>query len=74
VNGVRGHGGMAVLFAMLANLVNLPAINVPAGITDGGLPVGLQIVADRFREDVCLRLARVAEQAMPWPRHARGMS
>jgi aspartyl-tRNA(Asn)/glutamyl-tRNA(Gln) amidotransferase subunit A len=74
VNGVRGHGGMAVMFAMLANLVNLPAINVPAGITDSGLPVGLQIVADRFREDVCLRLARIAEQTMPWPRHAPGMS
>jgi Asp-tRNA(Asn)/Glu-tRNA(Gln) amidotransferase A subunit family amidase len=68
VAGVTGHGGMAVMFAMLANIANLPAINVPAGITAGGLPVGLQVVGDRFREDVCLRLARIAEDVMRWPR------
>ena len=68
VCGQPTHAGMAVPFAMLANIANLPAICVPAGITKGGLPVGLQIVADRFREDVCLRLARILEQARPWPR------
>jgi aspartyl-tRNA(Asn)/glutamyl-tRNA(Gln) amidotransferase subunit A len=68
--GQATHAGMAVPFAMLANLVNLPAISVPAGLTRDGQPVGLQIVADRFREDVCLRLARFLEQAAPWPRHA----
>ena len=35
-----------------------------------GMPVGLQLMADRHRDDVCLRLARVLEQARPWPRHA----
>lgn len=64
------HGGMSVPFAMLANLVNLPAISVPAGTTATGLPVGFQIVADRHREDVCLRLARIMELAAAWPRHA----
>jgi Asp-tRNA(Asn)/Glu-tRNA(Gln) amidotransferase A subunit family amidase len=68
--GQATHAGMAVPFAMLANLVNVPAISVPAGLTRDGLPVGLQIVAERFREDVCLRLARILEQAAPWPRHA----
>jgi len=68
VAGVAGHGGMAVMFAMLANLTNLPAISVPSGLTESGLPVGLQVVADRFREDVCLRLARVAEDVLRWPR------
>ena len=70
VAGVPGHGGMAVMHGMLANLANLPAISVPAGSSPEGLPVGLQIVARRFREDVCLTLARVVEQARPWPRHA----
>ena len=70
VAGVAGHGGMAVMQGMLANLANLPAISVPAGLTSSGLPVGLQIVAPRFREDVCLGLAGVLEQARPWPRHA----
>lgn len=33
INGTEVHGGMAVVLAMLANLVNLPAISVPAGLT-----------------------------------------
>ena len=55
VAGVPGTRGMAVPQPMLANLVNLPAISVPAGLTAAGLPIGLQVVARRFREDVCLR-------------------
>ncbi|MGB0113511.1 MAG: amidase [Ilumatobacteraceae bacterium] len=70
VAGQPVHGGMASVLQMFANLMNLPAISVPAGHTADGLPIGLQIVASRFREDVCLRLARIAEQTMPWPRHA----
>jgi aspartyl-tRNA(Asn)/glutamyl-tRNA(Gln) amidotransferase subunit A len=65
--GRRVHAGMSVPFAMLANLWGSPAISVPAGITASGLPVGLHLMADRHREDVCLRLARVLEQARPWP-------
>jgi aspartyl-tRNA(Asn)/glutamyl-tRNA(Gln) amidotransferase subunit A len=68
--GQRVHAGMSVPFAMLANLVNLPAISVPAGLSSDGMPIGLQIVAHRHRDDVCLRLARLLEQAAPWPRHA----
>jgi Asp-tRNA(Asn)/Glu-tRNA(Gln) amidotransferase A subunit family amidase len=63
---------MAVPHPMLANLVNLPAISLPAGLTGAGLPIGLQVVARRFREDVCLTLAAIQEQARPWPRHAPG--
>lgn len=46
------------------------APDAPAGLTGAGLPIGLQVVARRFREDVCLALAAVQEQARPWPRHA----
>jgi aspartyl-tRNA(Asn)/glutamyl-tRNA(Gln) amidotransferase subunit A len=64
------HGGMAAMLTMFANLMNLPAISVPAGLTADGLPVGVQVVAARFREDRCLRLARIAELTIPWPRLA----
>jgi len=43
-------------------------LSVPAGITDSGLPVGLHIIGDQHRDDVVLRLARVLEEAQPWPR------
>jgi aspartyl-tRNA(Asn)/glutamyl-tRNA(Gln) amidotransferase subunit A len=66
------HAGMSVPFAMLANVWGSPAISVPAGVASDGLPVGLQIMADRHRDEVCLRLARVLEAARPWSRHAPG--
>jgi aspartyl-tRNA(Asn)/glutamyl-tRNA(Gln) amidotransferase subunit A len=72
IMGRRVHAGMSVPFAMLSNIWGSPAISVPAGTTASGLPVGLHLMADRHRDDVCLRLARVFEQARPWPRTAPG--
>ncbi|PSP94096.1 Asp-tRNA(Asn)/Glu-tRNA(Gln) amidotransferase GatCAB subunit A [Halobacteriales archaeon QS_4_62_28] len=37
------------------NLANLPAISVPAGKTDDGLPVGLQLVGPAFGEETLVR-------------------
>jgi aspartyl-tRNA(Asn)/glutamyl-tRNA(Gln) amidotransferase subunit A len=59
-----------VPFTMLANLCWNPAVSVPAGLTADGLPVGLQVVGRRHADDVVLRLARLYEQARPWPRLA----
>ncbi len=70
IGGQRCHGGTAALLTMFANVANLPAITVPAGLTADGLPIGLMITARRHREDICLRLARIFEQAAPWPLHA----
>jgi aspartyl-tRNA(Asn)/glutamyl-tRNA(Gln) amidotransferase subunit A len=72
IAGVEVHPAMAVPFTMLANLCWNPAVSVPAGMTEEGLPVGLQIVARRHRDETVLRLARVLEQARPWPRFAPG--
>jgi aspartyl-tRNA(Asn)/glutamyl-tRNA(Gln) amidotransferase subunit A len=70
INGVEVHAGMSVVLAMLANLVNLPALSVPAGFTGSNVPVGLQIIGPRFREDLLLASARQFETAHPWPRHS----
>jgi aspartyl-tRNA(Asn)/glutamyl-tRNA(Gln) amidotransferase subunit A len=61
-------GAMSTPFTMLANLCGNPATTVPAGFTSEGLPVGLQVVARRHRDDVALRLARLSELTTPWPR------
>jgi aspartyl-tRNA(Asn)/glutamyl-tRNA(Gln) amidotransferase subunit A len=61
---------LTVPFTMIANLCWNPAASVPAGTTRDGLPVGLQIMARRHADDVVLRLARIFEQARPWPRLA----
>jgi aspartyl-tRNA(Asn)/glutamyl-tRNA(Gln) amidotransferase subunit A len=70
IAGQRCHAGTAALLTMFANVANLPSITVPAGLTADGLPVGLMITTARHREDQCLRLARIFEQAAPWPLHA----
>lgn len=72
IGGRACHGGHAALLTMLANLANLPSITLPAGTTADGLPLGLMVTAPRHREDLCLRLARIWEQAAPWPRLAPG--
>ena len=43
-----------------------PALSVPAGWSDEGLPVGLQIVARRYRDDEALRIGAALERARPW--------
>lgn len=61
--------GMALLTSTLrfitpGNLLGIPSVCVPCGI-EGGLPRGVQIYADRWREDVCLQAAEIVEAAMP---------
>ncbi len=48
------------------NLTGQPAASVPAGWTDDGLPVGLQIVGRRYDEATVLRAAAAFEEARPW--------
>jgi aspartyl-tRNA(Asn)/glutamyl-tRNA(Gln) amidotransferase subunit A len=48
------------------NLTGEPAISVPAGWSEAGLPVGLQIVGPRFAEGRVLRAAAAFEEAQPW--------
>jgi aspartyl-tRNA(Asn)/glutamyl-tRNA(Gln) amidotransferase subunit A len=52
----------------LGNLLNLCAVSVPCGFTADGLPIGLQIYAKPFQEDVARLVAYAYEQAMRWHR------
>jgi amidase len=45
------------------NLTGLPAVVVRGGTTDDGLPIGVQLVAPSWREDLALAAARVVETA-----------
>jgi amidase len=47
-------------FITPANLLGIPAIAIPTGVADG-LPTGVQIYADRWREDLCLLAAEMIE-------------
>ena len=52
----------APLFAVA--LLGLPAVSVPTGLQDG-LPTGVQIIAQRFREDLVLDAAQAIERQLP---------
>lgn len=52
------------------NLTQQPALSVNCGFTEGGLPIGLQIVAPAYREDLALQGALAFEETQPkinWP-------
>lgn len=51
--------------------LNLPGLSVPTGLHDG-VPVGVQIVAGAFREDLCLAAGEAIEQRAQMPLAFRG--
>ena len=48
------------------NVWGIPAISVPCGFTKDDLPIGLQLAAAPWREDVVLQAAHAYEQATEW--------
>jgi amidase len=48
------------------NMSGQPAISLPLHWSDGGLPIGVQLVAAYGREDVLVRVAAQLEAAHPW--------
>ncbi|MFT5563936.1 MAG: aspartyl-tRNA(Asn)/glutamyl-tRNA(Gln) amidotransferase subunit A [Myxococcota bacterium] len=55
-----------------ASLAGIPAMSIPSGLNEQGLPVGLQIMAPLLREDIMLRAAWAFEQATGFDTTPRG--
>ncbi|MEL8054793.1 MAG: Asp-tRNA(Asn)/Glu-tRNA(Gln) amidotransferase subunit GatA [Pseudomonadota bacterium] len=51
------------IFTVTANLAGLPGISVPAGVDDGGLPLGLQVIGKALDEATCFQVAGAIEDA-----------
>lgn len=65
------HGGITyggLPFLALASISGHPAMTVPIGLNDEGLPLSVQLVARHFDEVALLRVAAVLEAAFPFPR------
>jgi amidase len=45
-----------------------PTITLPAGFTDRGLPVAVQLVAAHLREDLLVRAGRAFQRETDWHR------
>ncbi|HOO72257.1 MAG TPA: amidase [Spirochaetota bacterium] len=57
-----------VCFTPLQNMSGAPAISLPLGMSDEGVPMGIQFGAGFGREKTLLELAFELEQERPWPR------
>lgn len=49
-----------------ANVWGLPAISIPCGFTNAGLPIGMQVIGPHWGEAAILQLAHAYEQATAW--------
>ena len=54
-------------FTPLQNVGGAPAIAVPGGRTDDGMPVGVQLAGARGDERTLIELAYLLEAEQPWP-------
>ncbi|MCM8711867.1 Asp-tRNA(Asn)/Glu-tRNA(Gln) amidotransferase subunit GatA [Clostridium sp. SYSU_GA19001] len=53
------------IYTVPVNIAGIPAISIPCGMADG-LPIGLQLMGDYFREDVLFNIAYSFEQSTDW--------
>ena len=63
-----GFAPASIKYTAPWNLLGLPAVVVPCGVSRDGLPVSIQIVGRRFDDATVLRIARAYERVTDWHR------
>jgi amidase/aspartyl-tRNA(Asn)/glutamyl-tRNA(Gln) amidotransferase subunit A len=66
VNGVEVNPLIGWCMTYPINYSGHPAVSVPAGLAEGGLPVGLQIVGRRYDDPSVIAAASALERLRPW--------
>ncbi|HEU5079670.1 MAG TPA: Asp-tRNA(Asn)/Glu-tRNA(Gln) amidotransferase subunit GatA [Opitutaceae bacterium] len=54
------------VYTIGVNLAGLPGISIPCGFTQGGLPIGLQLIGQPFKEAEMLAIANAYEKSHDW--------
>ena len=57
---------LADVYTIAANLAGIPAVSIPCGLSSGGLPISLQLLAPLFGETLLLQTARIYERETDW--------
>jgi len=66
INGISVNPLIGWCLTYLINFTGHPAVSVPAGLVDGRLPVGMQIIGRRYQDAALLAAAATFEQVKPW--------
>ena len=66
VNGVKVEQLIGFCETFFENFTGNPAASIPAGFTEDGLPVGMQIIGKKFRDEDVYAVAYAFEQIAPW--------
>lgn len=61
---------LADIFTLPGSLAGLPGMSVPVGLGDSGMPVGLQLLGNYFKEGQLLHAAHALQQATDWHQQA----
>ena len=61
---------LADIFTLPGSLAGLPGMSVPVGLGEGGMPVGLQLLGNYFKEGQLLHAAHALQQATDWHQQA----
>ncbi|MFO0971973.1 MAG: amidase family protein [Phycisphaerae bacterium] len=64
---------LADIYTVSANLAGVPGVSIPAGLTSGGLPIGLQILGQHFDEETLLAIAAAYQRQTDWHRRTPGV-
>jgi len=68
--GEHSHDPLAMyledVFTLPANLAGVPGMAFPVGFDEQRLPIGMQLMAAPFREDVLLKMAYAYQQVSDW--------
>jgi amidase len=65
INGKSVNPATGWMLTQIYNLTGHPAASLPVGLTETGLPVGLQVAGKRFADKLVLQACRAYEKAFP---------
>ncbi len=66
INGKNVSPTAWMPFTFPFNITGHPAASIPCGWTDEGLPIGMQIVGNRFKDLLVLQVSQAFEEIAPW--------